>query len=87
MIKNTKVEAGDSLIIHSPKTGYMRAWAREDKDEFLGIALFKVAINSAALPGVSEMTINLNTWDVWADDDIEVLKEIANTVLKPEYER
>ena len=79
---------GDELYIWSKATGYMKAWAGEDKPErFGGLAYFKVTLNSKALPGVSEMTINLNTFDAYHADNPEVLKKIAATFIEPEWTR
>lgn len=81
------ITKGDELFIYSPATGYMKAWAEEDKEEFSGLAYFKVSINSKTLPGVSEMTINLNTFDAYQATNPEVLRRIADTFIKPEWER
>lgn len=85
MAQKANVKKGDTLIIRSQTTGYMRAWAEEDKSNSPGdSALLKVMVNSAALPGVTEMEINTNTWDVWLGDDVTVLKKIAEEVLVPD---
>lgn len=82
------ITKNDELYIYSPTLGYLKAWALEDKTErFGGLAYFKVSINSKTLPGVSEMTINLNTFDAYKSDNPEVLKKIAETFIKPEWER
>lgn len=82
------ISKGDELYIYSKTTGYMKAWAGEDKKERLGgLAYFKVSINSKSLPGVSEMTINLNTFDAYLADNPEVLKKIAQTFVQPEWTR
>lgn len=77
---------GDQLFIHSPKTGWMKARAAQDLEEF-DLAYLDVFINSSALPGVSRMTVNVNTFDVWQQDDPEALEKIANAFIKPEYTR
>jgi len=87
MTQHLAVAKGDELIIHSPKTGYLRAWALEDRGEYETVALLEVTINSALLPGISRLTINVNTFDVWAYDNIDVLKKIAAEILKPEFSR
>lgn len=82
------ISKGDELYIYSKTTGYMKAWAGEDKKERLGgLALFQVNINSKALPGVSAMTINLNTFDAYLADNPEVLKKIAAMYIQPEWTR
>lgn len=81
------ISKGDELYIYSKTTGYMKAWAAEDKHEFFGLALFQVNINSKSLPGVSAMTINLNTFDAYLADNPEVLKKIAETFVQPEWTR
>lgn len=83
-----EIVKGDELYIYSKTTGYMKAWAQEDKpDLFGGPALFKVHINSKSLPGVSEMTVNLNTFDAYLADNPEVLKKIAEQFVQPEWTR
>lgn len=86
-MQHDKITKDDELYIYSKTTGYMKAWAQESKEGFTGLAYFRVAINSKSLPGVSEMTINLNTWDVWLADNPEVLKKIAESFIRPEWER
>lgn len=86
-MQHDKISKDDELYIYSKTTGYMKAWAYEDKEGFTGLAYFRVAINSKSLPGVSEMVINLNTWDVWLADNPEVLKKIAESFIRPELER
>lgn len=81
------VNENDELYIYSKTTGYMKAWARETKDSFTGLAYLKVQINSKSLPGISDMTINTNTFDVYQADNPEVLKKIAETFVQPEWTR
>ncbi len=81
------VEYGDALYLYSETTGFIRAYAEETKGPYQGLAYLKVSLNSAALPGISEMTVNTNTFDVWKADNPEVLTKIAETYIKPEYTR
>lgn len=81
------VNENDELYIYSPATGYLKAWSMVTKGEFEGLASLKVVINSEALPGVTEMRINTNTFDVWQADNPVVLKKIADTFIKPEWTR
>lgn len=81
------VNENDELYIYSKTTGYMKAWAQETKDSFTGLAYLKVQINSKSLPGISDMTINTNTFDVYQADNPEVLKKIAETFVQPEWTR
>lgn len=80
------IKKNDKLVIHSEKTGFIHGWALQDK-EGLGDAYLEVAINSASLPGVSKLTINVNTFDVWKADNVEALQRIAGYFLRPEYTR
>lgn len=86
-MQNDDVTENDELYIWSKTTGYMKAWAGETKTRFQGLAYFRVTINSKALPGVSEMVINTNTFDVWQADNPEVLKKIAESFIQPEWTR
>lgn len=86
MTLHYELQKGDALFIHHPKTGYIRAWAAQDMELF-GPASMNVTINSTALPGVSAMTINVNTWDVWKQDDPDVLKKIASEFVTLEWTR
>lgn len=81
------INDGDELYIYSKTTGYMKAWARETKARFQGLAYLKVEINAKALPGVSDMTINLNTFDAYQADNPEVLRKIAEQFVQPEWTR
>lgn len=80
------IKEKDKLYIFSPTTGFLHALALEDREPF-GWATFRVAINSEALPGIQEMVINTNTFDVWKDDNPEVLKKIAQQYIKPHITR
>jgi len=86
-MQHDDVTDGDQLYIYSKTTGYMKAWANESKNCFTGLAYLKVNLNSKALPGVSEMTINTNTFDVYQADNSEVLKKIAESFIQPEWTR
>lgn len=86
-MQHDAVSEKDELYIYSEATGYMKAWAGETRDSWTGFANLKVSINSKNLPGVSLMTINTNTWDVWLADNPEVLKKIAETFVQPEWTR
>lgn len=84
---HSDIKNRDELWVHSPKTGWMKATARQDLEEFGGSAFLDVYLASAALPGISQATINVNTFDVWQRDDPEALKKIADHFVKPEYAR
>lgn len=81
------VEIDEELILYSKGTGYLKAWADETKKSFEGLAFLKVGLNSAVLPGISGMTVNTNTFDVWKAENPEALKRVADAFLKPEYTR
>lgn len=81
------VTENDELYIYSKATGYMKAWARETKDQYHSLATLKVMINSKTLPGIDELRINTNTFDVWQADNPEVLKKIAAMYIQPEWTR
>lgn len=86
-MQHDAVNEKDAIYLYSKTTGYMKGWARETKGYFEGLAYLKVEINSASLPGVSEMTVNTNTFDVWLAENPEVLKKIAESYVKPEWTR
>lgn len=82
------VTENDELYIYSNMTGYMKALAGETKENrSTGLAYLRVYINSKTLPGISDMTINTNTFDVYRSDNPEVLKKIAETYIRPEWTR
>ena len=83
------VKKGDAVILHQPKKNwFVRGWAMQDWEWLAGgIARFEASVNSETLPGVSEIVVNTNTWDVYAADDPEILKKIAQEYVKPEYTR
>lgn len=87
MTQHDAVKDTDELYIYSKATGYLKAWAREIKEPYEGLAYLKVGINAKTLPGISEMTINTNTFDVWQADNPEVLKKIAESFIHPEWTR
>ena len=87
MTQHDAVKEDDELYIYSPATGYLKAWSGETKGEYEGLAYLEVTINSKSLPGITEMTINTNTFDVWKADNPEVLKKIAETFVQPEWTR
>lgn len=88
MTQHDAVETNDELYIYSKTTGYLKAWAQETKENrSTGLAYLKVTINAKTLPGIPEMTINTNTFDVWQADNPEVLKKIAETFVQPEWTR
>lgn len=88
MTQHDAVETNDELYIYSKATGYLKAWAIETKENrSTGLAYLRVTINSKTLPGISEMTINTNTFDVWQADNPEVLKKIAESFIHPEWTR
>lgn len=87
MTQHDAVKDADELYIYSKATGYLKAWAQETKARFEGLAYLKVAVNAKTLPGIAEMTINTNTFDVWQADNPEVLKKIAESFIHPEWTR
>lgn len=88
MTQHDDVKKNDEIYIWSKTTGFMLAHAAETKENRItGLAYFRVYLNSKALPGVTEMVINVNTWDVWLATNPEVLRKIADSFIRPEYER
>lgn len=87
MTQHDAVKDADELYIYSKATGYLKAWARETKGPYEGLAYLHVEINAKTLPGISEMTINTNTFDVWQADNSVVLKKIAESFIHPEWTR
>ena len=60
-------------------------YAKGDRCRIL--ADYKVEINSKAMLGASETTINVNSWEVYDAESVEALKLIAKTVTVPEWTR
>lgn len=87
MTQHDAVKDTDELYIYSKATGYLKAWSEESKGPYEGLAYLRVAINSKTLPGITKMTINTNTFDVWQADNPEVLKKIAESFIHPEWTR
>lgn len=88
MTQHDAVKDTDELYIYSKATGYLKAWANETKTgRLVEPAYLKVTINAKTLPGISEMTINTNTFDVWQAGNPEVLKKIAESFIHPEWTR
>lgn len=87
MTQYDAVKDTDELYIYSKATGYLKAYAQETKGQFEGLAYLKVYINAKTLPGISDMTINTNTFDVWRADNLDVLKRIAESFIDPEVTR
>ena len=75
------------ILLYSKQFGWIRGWSRETKQQFEGLAYLKVEINSKAMLGVSEMTVNVNSWEVYDAESVEALKLIAKTVTVPEWTR
>lgn len=86
-MQHDAVEYGDSLYLYSKTTGFIRAQSVDIRGQYESFAFLKVALNASALPGVVEMTVNTNTFDVWKADNPEVLTKIAEAYIKPEYTR
>lgn len=72
------IKEGEKLVLSHPEIGYVRATAAEDGPAPIGLAFFRVYVNSSSLPGVSEMVVNVNFWDVFREDDPGLLKGILN---------
>ena len=77
------VKNGQPLILWEKKIGYVLARSFEDKGAFEGLAFLHVTVNSEALPGVYEMVINTNTWEVWDAEDPVILKRIVKAHVRP----
>ncbi|QDH48111.1 hypothetical protein SEA_DEJAVU_105 [Microbacterium Phage DejaVu] len=87
MSMHSDVKVDQEILLYSKQFGWIRGWARESKGRFAGLASFQVSINSKAMLGVSEMTINVNTWEVYDAEDVDALKQIAKAVTVPEWTR
>lgn len=88
MVNGVGIKAKDGIIIHNKKLEiYAQAWAMEDCPGLGETALFRVSLNSVDFPGISEMVINLNWWDVYRDDDVYILKRIRDVYLSREIVR
>lgn len=78
------VKQRQGIILYQPKIGFVRGTAKEDWEWHAGgLARFDAYINSELLPGVQEMSVNTNIWEIYADDDPEILKKIAVEYVKP----
>ena len=87
MSMHTDVKNGDELILVQSKLGFVRGWAAEDKGQLEGLAYLSVHVNSAELPGVSEMTVNVNSWDVTHANAPVILKKIAEKYVRMDLVR
>lgn len=77
--KQNEFTKGDALILESKKFGFVRAWANEDYSRYAGdLAYFEVNVNSANMPGITQMRINTNHFEIYKDDDPVVLKRILD---------
>jgi len=75
-------EKGDNLVLFHEKFGFVRAFAVENHSNSPGtLAIFKVGINSESLPGITAMTINTNQWNVYHEDDLEMLKKVLDAYV------
>lgn len=86
MTMHDAVEKNDKLIIFNKALGYTYAQALEDKEQYTGSAMLRVAVNSKTLPGVFEMQISVNDWDVWKEESLDGLKQALDSFLKPNYD-
>lgn len=85
---NDDVDKGERIIIFNAQIGYMIATAAEPKRTSPGdSAVFRVLLNQRKFPGVSQMDINVNQWDVWSFSNTIALQEVAKEAMPPEYQR
>jgi len=87
MAMNASVKKNEKLIVWSKETGFMWAWALEDKLQHDGLSGFMVELNSAALPGIQQAKLDTNKFDVWKANDPEVLEKVAAHYIKLEWVR
>ena len=79
---------GDRLILDHPVLGFVRATAAEDINRAAGgSALADVYVNSESLLGVSAMTINMNTWEIYKETDPVIMKKVVDKFLPKESVR
>ena len=78
------IKKGSALILVHSKFGFVRAWAQDDYERVSGgLASFEVTVNSENMPGVHEMTINTNQWEVYKNDDPKLLKILIEKFVPP----
>lgn len=82
-LRSGDLTPGQELIIFQNDIGYVLAVAPETKGEFEGLAYLRVGVNSANLPGISEMIINTNEWEVHDASSVEILTRIKNQYMRP----
>jgi len=74
------VKTGDKLVLFNKESnlGPIRAFAAEDKEDMIGdTAYLKVDLYASNL-GLSSMTLNVNYWDVYKDDDPKLVTVLLN---------
>ncbi|HMT87993.1 MAG TPA: hypothetical protein PKC73_00035 [Dermatophilaceae bacterium] len=77
------VTSGQELIIFQKDIGYVLAVAAETKGEFEDLTYLCVRVDSANLPGISEMIINTKEWEVHDASSVEILTRIKNQYMRP----
>lgn len=87
MAQHDDVTYGDELLIFNKKVGFLAAWAEETKESMTGIATLTVAINSKEFPGVHEMKINTNEFEVWKIENPDAAKALVKAYLPRWLER
>lgn len=81
------IKAGEKVILHHKAIGFVRGTMEEDFTIGPGTAIYNVYVNSELLPGVDKMTLNVNQWELYREDDPKVLKKIATEFVKPYWTR
>lgn len=82
MATDSLFKSGDPVILVNEKFGFVRAWIREDYERVSGgLATCLVSVNSQNMPGIGDMTINTNQWDIYKADDPALLKLLINEYI------
>lgn len=77
------VSDGDNVILFHKQVGYVRGKAMQKMPAVaMGSSAFKVYVDSRRLPGIREMVVDVNEWDVYLALSRDVLELIRNEYFK-----
>lgn len=80
---NGKVKKDEKVVLIDNKTAkVLYAYSQEDKEfQWGGSAMFDVGVLKGA-PGVEQMRVNVNFWDVYRLDDPALGEELVKVMFK-----
>ena len=73
------IKSQQEIVIYNKQFGFVRAWAKQDFEKAAGgSAIFAVGVNSASMSGIDDMTINVNQWEIYSKDDVDLIKKLLD---------